>query len=274
MSIFIRHAKESVYFVNKKTSRAYDDRILYILGGEGEIDINGKTYAISENTMCFYPSATPYFPKSSSKNPLKYISLNFDFSLEHKDISDIIPISEEDYDEDMLLDREKTGRPEIYKSAFVIDNCSLYRSDFLDIVKFFTSNTPYAKEISAAILEMTLLKIANSNFADENSLYFKILDYINKNYTKIRSNAEIARALSYHEYYINRVFKQMQKTTVHRYILEKRLNKAQSLLASTDKSIGEVACEVGFVNANHFSRAYKDYFGVPPTQRKLVIAMV
>lgn len=274
MSFFIRYAKESVYFINRRESTAYDDRVLFILGGEGEIDISGKTYTLRENAMCFYPSGTPYFPRSSSKNPLRYISLNFDFSLEHKDITDIIPIAEEDFSEDKILDREKTERPEIYTSAFVIDNCAVYRSDFLEIVKFFSSNTPYAKEISASMLELVLLKIANSNLVGENSLYLRILDYVDKNYTEIRTNADIARALSYHEYYINRVFRQNCKTTLHRYILEKRLNKAQSLLISTDKSIGEIAREVGFVNANHFSRAYKDYFGAPPTQRKLVIATV
>lgn len=44
-----------------------------------------------------------------------------------------------------------------------------------------------------------------------------------------------------------------------------RLRKASALLASTEKTIAEIAYEVGFSSPSYFARCYKDYFGESPT---------
>ena len=44
-----------------------------------------------------------------------------------------------------------------------------------------------------------------------------------------------------------------------------RLKRAASLLASTEKSVSEIAYEVGFTSPSYFSKCYKEYFGENPT---------
>ena len=44
-----------------------------------------------------------------------------------------------------------------------------------------------------------------------------------------------------------------------------RLKRAASLLASTEKSVSEIAYEVGFTSPSYFSKCYKEYFGEDPT---------
>lgn len=44
-----------------------------------------------------------------------------------------------------------------------------------------------------------------------------------------------------------------------------RLKKAASLLASTEKTISEVAFEVGFNSPSYFAKCYREYFGENPT---------
>ena len=46
-----------------------------------------------------------------------------------------------------------------------------------------------------------------------------------------------------------------------------RLKKAASLLAASEKSISEVAYEVGFTSPSYFTKCYKEYFGETPTSR-------
>jgi len=46
----------------------------------------------------------------------------------------------------------------------------------------------------------------------------------------------------------------------------RRLNKAYKMLRKTDKSISEVAYEVGFSSPSYFAKCYKDYFGHNPTE--------
>ena len=50
------------------------------------------------------------------------------------------------------------------------------------------------------------------------------------------------------------------------YILQVRLNYAQRLIANEDTSLTTVASKCGFQNLSHFSKAFKQQFGVSPTQ--------
>ena len=51
-----------------------------------------------------------------------------------------------------------------------------------------------------------------------------------------------------------------------RAFLQYRLERARQLLHSGAYSVGEVSDAMGFSNAFHFSRCYKEQFGMPPSQ--------
>ena len=54
------------------------------------------------------------------------------------------------------------------------------------------------------------------------------------------------------------------------YIRHARINRAKSLLESTDKPIMRIAASVGFSDANYFTRSFKEIVGITPKQyRKL-----
>jgi AraC-like DNA-binding protein len=65
-----------------------------------------------------------------------------------------------------------------------------------------------------------------------------------------------------------RDFQKEYATTPGKWLLEKRLTHAKHLLANTGKSIGEVAFESGFESTSHFSRSFKERFGIAPTLSK------
>ncbi len=46
-----------------------------------------------------------------------------------------------------------------------------------------------------------------------------------------------------------------------------RLKKAASLLAASDKTVSEIAYEVGFASPSYFTKCYKEYFGETPTNK-------
>ena len=50
------------------------------------------------------------------------------------------------------------------------------------------------------------------------------------------------------------------------YVLRVRMGKAKRLVRTTSASIGEVAAKCGFQDVAHFSRAFKQFFGVTPSQ--------
>lgn len=65
---------------------------------------------------------------------------------------------------------------------------------------------------------------------------------------------------------IDRLFKRHMNATPSRYYLETRLTRARRLLQQTSESITSIAIACGFSNASHFSRCYREFFSVAPSQ--------
>ncbi len=79
---------------------------------------------------------------------------------------------------------------------------------------------------------------------------------------KLEQYAELSnRSLSA----FKRDFKKLFKITPGKWLLEKRLNHAMHLLSNMDKTVSEAAFESGFENPSHFSRSFKERFGITPT---------
>ncbi len=53
--------------------------------------------------------------------------------------------------------------------------------------------------------------------------------------------------------------------TPHRYLLARRLERAQFLLRETDRGVGEICLDVGLVSVGSFTTSFKRSVGVTPT---------
>jgi len=78
-------------------------------------------------------------------------------------------------------------------------------------------------------------------------------EYMNDNLGKGVALSEIAGALAMSPYHFARVFKQTTGIAPHRYLIERRVEYAKSLLRETGLSITEIAHRVGCTNQSHFS---------------------
>lgn len=65
-----------------------------------------------------------------------------------------------------------------------------------------------------------------------------------------------------------RDFHRIYKTTPGKWLLEKRLDHAMHLLKHLGRTVSETAFESGFENPSHFSRAFRQHFGVTPASLK------
>jgi signal transduction histidine kinase/DNA-binding response OmpR family regulator len=65
-----------------------------------------------------------------------------------------------------------------------------------------------------------------------------------------------------------RKFKSLTDTTVNDYLQNFRLFKAKEMLLNTGLNVSEVAYETGFKNLSHFSRSFREAFGVTPGSLK------
>lgn len=67
---------------------------------------------------------------------------------------------------------------------------------------------------------------------------------------------------------IDRLFQRYMKSTPSRYYLELRITRARRLLLQTNAPITSIAIACGFTGAPHFSRCYRDFFGVSPSKAR------
>jgi len=66
----------------------------------------------------------------------------------------------------------------------------------------------------------------------------------------------------------NRDFKDLYQTTPKRWLLDKKLARAKSLLESEEQSVTDIALLVGYENVSNFIKAFKMKYGQTPKQIK------
>ncbi|HEX7273394.1 MAG TPA: AraC family transcriptional regulator [Casimicrobiaceae bacterium] len=89
-------------------------------------------------------------------------------------------------------------------------------------------------------------------------------DYINDNLREDLTLETISRTLSMSPYHFAHVFKQTVGLTPHRYVVERRMERAKSLLQETTLPIVEIAQQVGYSNQSHFSTVFHRLTGRTP----------
>ena len=92
------------------------------------------------------------------------------------------------------------------------------------------------------------------------------LTYIEQNFQNDISVEGIAEFCGLNRSYFGRIFKETVGRSPQEFLMNYRMVKAAELLKLTDLSIGDVANAVGYPNQLHFSRAFKNTYGLPPRE--------
>jgi transcriptional regulator GlxA family with amidase domain len=79
---------------------------------------------------------------------------------------------------------------------------------------------------------------------------------------------ELAQHVRLSRRQLERLFQKHLSCVPTRYYLDLRLAKARQLLLQTSMSIVDVAFASGFVSAPHFSKCYRDFYGIPPRDER------
>lgn len=99
----------------------------------------------------------------------------------------------------------------------------------------------------------------------------KAVQYIEENYTKDISLAELARHVNLSESYLSYLFKKETGGGIVNYVSNLRLEMGKKLLKSTNLSVCEIAEKIGYSNVYYFSGAFKKNFGISPTEYQKMV---
>ena len=79
------------------------------------------------------------------------------------------------------------------------------------------------------------------------------------------SIAQIAHQAGLPVWKLNRLFQRYLHSAPKSYYVKRRLSRARDMLRNSTLSVGEIASECGYDNADVFSRAYRNRFGLAPS---------
>lgn len=90
------------------------------------------------------------------------------------------------------------------------------------------------------------------------------LNYIEHNFQNDITVEDIADVCGLNRSYFGKIFKNAVGKTPQEFLLSYRMLKATELLKLTRLSIRDVSNAVGYANPLHFSRAFRNIYGIPP----------
>lgn len=120
-------------------------------------------------------------------------------------------------------------------------------------------------QMTMALIFMQLISHTDKLIAElnENTVVFKILDYIETNY--INGNlSEAAQLFHYDVSWLSRETLRKTGKTFTQLMQEKRLSQAAFLLKSTNKSFANISVAVGYENTSYFHKIFTASFGMSP----------
>ncbi len=95
----------------------------------------------------------------------------------------------------------------------------------------------------------------------------KIMDYIWENFSRTDFSAgEVAEKVHLSRNYFLKLFKDENKLPFSDYITNLRMEKAKKLLKTTGDTIYTISREIGYESQYHFSRKFKNYYGITPNE--------
>ncbi|GAB2557568.1 helix-turn-helix domain-containing protein [Gracilibacillus alcaliphilus] len=93
----------------------------------------------------------------------------------------------------------------------------------------------------------------------------KAIDYMEKHYQEDITLDDIVEVSGVSKYHFTRLFTKAVNDTPIQYLTKIRIQHALSLLAIKEKSIEEIAREVGYTSSNYFSKVFKQMVGSTPS---------
>lgn len=240
--------------------------VYYFIGGSVEYSVEGRTYELKSGDLLLINPLELHQPRIAP---------------DQQDYERIVLWINKNYLSELCFN--KTSLTRCFDSS-IPDHTNLLRptkiqqtyiSAMLTELINESKNDSYAVEIASEAILLRFLVELNRLTIDSSSALRKdeasssiipdVLEYINKHFCEKLTLNEIADEFFVSKYYLSHAFNNAVGTSVHRYIVLKRLIHAKQMLLSGIKST-TAATNCGFNDYAGFYRAFTAEYGVTPTE--------
>ena len=94
----------------------------------------------------------------------------------------------------------------------------------------------------------------------------RVLEYVESNLSHDLSLRELSEIADLSLHHFARMFKQTIGVAPHRYVLERRLERAKMMLRSAKESLVDISLSAGFDSQSHFTSTFHRMVGATPTE--------
>jgi AraC-like DNA-binding protein len=235
------------HFVRKEGYK--HPQIIYCTKGSGTLVLDGKSYVIKPCMGFFLPAGYPheYYPNEEiwdthwvipGGDSWEQIMKHFGF-----DRARVFEISELKTLEHHFRKMHEAIRDD---SIFGNYRAAGFLYDFLIELYRVTSSAAMGKSMSSAVI--------------------KAIDYINANYKRTVTMAQLCAVAGVSEQHLCRLFRNALGSRPMEYVAKRRIQTAKELLSSTDYSVDVIAEMTGFGSGSYFCKLFKRYEDMTPSQ--------
>ncbi len=227
-------------------AESFEDYNLWaIFRGKGRIMVGGETFSIEEGSCFLLPPKTSIYVRQDVNAPLLTINIHFDF-----------------------FDGDKRVFPKLKIKKYIADQ-NFFKKLLRKAVMAHNigRNEEAHNWLSVVLSEFSTAPSTHGNSAVQNEhaqCINRICREINEHPQNANALATFAEKYGYSSTYLGKLFHQITGVTFSQYLLNTRINQAKVLLRTSDLSISEIAETLGYYDACHFIRQFKNTVGCPP----------
>ncbi|MBO5231588.1 MAG: helix-turn-helix transcriptional regulator [Clostridia bacterium] len=267
---FVRYAQFLTITSNRQyvNIAPYDYRLFFCCGGSGQIQVDGIVYEMKLGTFLFWPPGLRYsllLNKSSKK--LDLMQVNFDFTRNNSNLVDpIAPAKWRNFDPQKIIERVTfKDYPEFNSPLFIPDIQFISNPMYNMVTEFISKKNFYMARSSGqlkSILSLSGRFMVNARSSSRSEfLVNKVIQYIHTHYREEVNNQTLGEYFGYHPNHLNRLIVQHTGMSIHRYLINCRIDAAIDMLQASDLKTGEIAEAVGFRDSTHFLKYFKKLTG-------------
>lgn len=250
-------------------------QILYYQQGAGEQTVGRRRHAVGEGSLFFLPAQFPHAFSAGSGPGVVCLALDFTVATETPDLSTSLPI---DSEVAILLSLLKTSRVRPFQAD------ALHRREIAaclqGIVQENEERAPgFAALIQAHLLRLLALLLRAARSAEGFEDHFRHTSWRHRLVAEKarqileRSGTsedppdlrETARLCGVSANHLNRILREQLGTSLGQLRLRHRLERARALLETGKHNCSEAAFASGFNDSNYFARAFRKFYGFPPS---------
>ncbi len=269
---FVRYARYMTLSKNESyiPMIACDARLFYALDGEGKICVGGEEYRMEKGCILIINSGVEYWIKSP-ENHISYIALNFDYTFEHSDMKIPVPPQRvSDFSPDGIVEKVMfEDIPELSEVLFVSEMYGV-SARLAAIEREYSMNVIFHEtKISSMLCDLlcdVVRRLRSDTVLGGGGKLDSILGYVHEHFREPLTNEQLGELFGFHKNYISGMIKEYTGMPLHKYLNHVRVSHAVDMLNDGEDSVTEIARACGFCDIYYFSRYFKQFVGVSPTE--------